>query len=286
MKGIYQGEKGLSTAVLNRIAFFVITGLFFVLYGGAAYSFDSGSLEGHTGATQQGLEVVSYTASNSEILKFTSEAIQEIAAADDEVDAGVGFLEPVPHCDDEELIACSSRVLNLRAQIVAAVSDPANRDVAAARQLLGQALHTVQDFYAHSNWVNNPGPSNTSINPDLGVAVIPQLREDQQTCVDDVTNDGVLTAFGLTDITTGYFGTTPPGKCAHGVIPGAGINKDYPGRPFYEEAFQLAIAATTAYANLIIQDLQGDEDAIRSLLSDDTGWQGNGGGGCFIQIVE
>jgi hypothetical protein len=266
MKKVIPDKIGPSNVSLRWFEFIVIMGMFFILYCNAAYSFKSGSVAGHTGATQQGLGAVSYTASNGEILKFTSGAIQEIADANDEVDAGFGFMKAVPHCDNEELTACSKRILNLRTQAVAAVSNPANRDGAAARQFLGQALHTLQDFYAHSNWVNNPGPSNTSYNPDLGVTVIPQLKKNQQTCVDDIMNDNKLIAFGLTHITTGYFGHTPDGKCAHGIIPSAGIHKDKPGRPFYEEAFRQAIAATTAFTNPIIQDLNGDEDAIRALM--------------------
>ena len=50
--------------------------------------------------------------------------------------------------------------------------------------------------------------------------------------------DRTLTGAGLTSLTTGYFGSAepPPGKCAHGVLAGAGIHKDAPGRPFHAQA--------------------------------------------------
>src|SRR5437867_4202137 len=88
-----------------------------------------------------------------------------------------------------------------------------------ARAQLGRALHTLQDFYAHSNWVNSPGPGNTSFNSTLGVGLVPRLTLSDSTCIDDFL-DNMLTGKGLTNITTGYFGgiEPPPSKCAHGIL--------------------------------------------------------------------
>ena len=41
----------------------------------------------------------------------------------------------------------------------------ANKDYATARKLSGQILHTIQDFYSHSNWVEM---GKTTINTEIG----------------------------------------------------------------------------------------------------------------------
>jgi len=255
----------------------------YLFLSSGAYAFKPKSEQGHAGATNTSLSEITYEQSDGKTIKFTEKAIKEVIDANAGVDAGGGFLASVPHCDDEELIACTGRLRTLRKQAVDAVSDPDNRDGTSARKFLGQALHTLQDFYSHSNWVNNPGLNNSGSNSSLGESTLPQLATDQQTCVNDLTNDNVLTEFGITRITTGYFGSTPSGKCAHGVILGAGIHKDKPGRPFYTQAFAAALASTTEFVNLVKSDLASDDGAIRALFGlgpsigfviDDTGSMG------------
>ena len=56
-------------------------------------------------------------------------------------------------------------------------------DLTQARQLLGQYLHTLQDFYSHSNWIEL---GKTEINDRLGIDedVGPVAGPDQPTCQD------------------------------------------------------------------------------------------------------
>lgn len=64
-------------------------------------------------------------------------------------------------------------------------------DLKQARQLLGQLLHTLQDFYSHSNWVelgNKNINENIGINEDIG----PVASKTQSTCQNE----------GCTKITT------------------------------------------------------------------------------------
>lgn len=72
-----------------------------------------------------------------------------------------------PHFDGESFPEGQARILTLRADVVA---DLNAGDVAGARTSLGSALHTVQDFYSHSNWVEL---GNSAPNPDLGRPGIP-----------------------------------------------------------------------------------------------------------------
>lgn len=57
---------------------------------------------------------------------------------------------PYAHFDAETFIGSNERVMNF--------TDYIKRNLTAknyeeARKLTGQILHTIQDFYSHSNWV-------------------------------------------------------------------------------------------------------------------------------------
>lgn len=85
----------------------------------------------------------------------------------------------------------------------------------------GQALHSLQDFYSHSNWVEM---GNTQPNSDLGTEELDAPPANSQPCPND---PGVLdlNGDGGSILTTGYFDFNPrehcdiedlPGKCRHG----------------------------------------------------------------------
>jgi len=105
-----------------------------------------------------------------------------------------------------------------------------------ALTLLGLMLHTVQDFYSHSNWVE--------IHPrdDGG----PYRRE---TWLADGSPDGV-------ELFTGsyppHFSPPPPGALAHGDYE-SGLNKDSLIRPLWEEAYVFAYCATHEVLDLVRQ---------------------------------
>ena len=60
----------------------------------------------------------------------------------------------------------------------------ASQDLTYAREILGQSFHTLQDFYAHSNWVEM---GNTDINELIGFneTIGTIARPDQATCTSD-----------------------------------------------------------------------------------------------------
>ncbi|CAF2629525.1 unnamed protein product [Rotaria sp. Silwood2] len=69
------------------------------------------------------------------------------------------------HFDSEAFINGSRRILQLR-QIVVNDTRTTNKDLTNARQSLGRLLHTLQDFYSHSNWIEM---GKTNINNLIGV---------------------------------------------------------------------------------------------------------------------
>jgi len=174
------------------------------------------------------------------------------------------------HCDGESFPEVQDRLSTLRNSILSSLT---SNDAASARSSLGQALHTIQDFYSHSNWVElgNSLPHST-----LGRSgPIFRLASTTATCKDcDFTlscnlsnctgNRNIITS----QLTSGYYKDEnrvyPSGtyKCRHGgpfdECPGfaglsCGINKDSSSCLFSEhndyngQAVSLAIAATKQF---------------------------------------
>lgn len=156
-----------------------------------------------------------------------------------------------PHFDGESFPEGQARILALRAELIAELRAG---DVAGARAALGSALHTVQDFYSHSNWVEL---GNSAPNPDLGRPgrTLSRLGPQVRTC--SGTGSSTLVTNGLT---SGYYPGEDrvfvTGKCHHGGILDstvAGINKDSslyllsPHADRHEEAASLATTATVQF---------------------------------------
>lgn len=275
----------------RRLCVAVLSGL---LVAGNAAAFNPAKEFGHVGITADGARLATYTTAASERLNFSWRAIEELRAAGAGVDGLVNgeFSDPAAHCDNEFLANCTRRIINLKNEAISALIGTGPRDPRRARIAIGRALHTVQDFYAHSNWVNSPGPSHASFNASLGRSVVTSLGGNQQTCVDDA-EQSAFAGYGLTQVTTGYFSLdpnslgAPRGKCAHGGLPfnvgPLGISKDEPGRAFFVPARSEAVAATQDFIMQVINAVKSDESAVRALMDirssigfviDDTGSMG------------
>ena len=70
------------------------------------------------------------------------------------------------HCDDENISGCQKRLQDFQNDIKTLLEDG---DVGRARNKLGRALHTLQDFYSHSNWVELGLGDSIGISQKLGV---------------------------------------------------------------------------------------------------------------------
>jgi hypothetical protein len=111
------------------------------------------------------------TPDGSELI-FSIRAIKEVQHANRSVDyrnLRDGFrwelLDPAAHCDDETLDECSEHIEYIVEDLVTNAATAAGKKL---RILLGRAMHTLQDFYAHSNWVDERGLNKTTPNTDLG----------------------------------------------------------------------------------------------------------------------
>lgn len=192
---------------------------------------------------------------------FTESAIRTIVRANARLDrtrAGLSHRNAFWSFYNEEFQRASRRLVDLKAAVVSILTLDSSPDTEAARETFGEALHTLQDFYAHTNWIEL---GNTVINPDLGNAQIADPLPTLVTC------DGSGYIDTITDLTSGYEicrgfrSNVPTGKCCK-----ADIDKDGPA------AKDLAVEATTDYLNQVIDALRAadpSEIAIRSFLGRD-----------------
>ena len=268
--------------VRQHIIFVCALLLFFT--ASPAHAFKPTAEYGHVGIVRDAVMPITRNTTTGSPLKFSERAILEMrdaTAGVDEIFSSRGELSvPLAHCDDELLPACSGRMRTIRNNVITILIG--FNDGTRARAEVGRAFHTLQDFYSHSNWVNIPG--NPLFNPLLGRGIESSLPLASQTCIDDFL-DNTLAAAGLVSLTSGYFGDAEPpaNKCAHGILPFAGIHKDKPGRPSHVPARAAAVAGTRDFVNQILDAIAGNDKALRAFMDvrppigfviDDTGSMG------------
>ncbi|XP_060095116.1 von Willebrand factor A domain-containing protein 7 isoform X2 [Heteronotia binoei] len=190
--------------------------------------------------------------------------------------------DPVLHFDSELIHSANAWLLQARKEVLQAVH---SEQYGIAREKLGQLLHTLQDFYSHSNWVEL---GHRHIHPHLlkpGREIKSIAEADIQTCSSCLywTCEGNLLEGLATKglLTTGYYGTKPEkpkGKCSHGGKfddsryrdPHGGINKDSsslffsPHHYLHSEAAALAREASTHFLEVLWQDI-GNKQFMRLL---------------------
>lgn len=201
-------------------------------------------------------------------LHFSQEAINQIVDANKKTDDLAYQTRSEMHFDSENFQGGSKRLIDLRERVINKITTTTLG--ASARADLGGALHTLQDFYAHSNWVEL---GRKAINQDLGRQTFSGAGSGVATCPND---PGVLGGEGLKQLTSGYFLFSqalcgvPSGKCRHGVPVAcpSGLNKDDSSRPGFDKAHELAVTASQDFLNQILGDTRvaGNAKAIKLLL--------------------
>lgn len=212
----------------------------------------------HKGMTKNAIQNINYKLSDGNSIKFSINVIEQIMQANIEVDNGDSFGEPYRHCDDELIFECTDH-LKKNSDLIIELLRNEPPSIEEARVLLGDSLHTLQDFYSHSNWVDiQPNTSAhlgnlvyssppKATHASIG-NIFPDNWDDTQTCqwvvngplgigylfaypdADLITGIGIhptnnLTRIGLSQVTSGYFNgflgiSDPFGfKCDHGIPP-------------------------------------------------------------------
>ena len=204
------------------------------------------------------------------------DAVEVVQDANSNVDSGEEKDLPIAHFDSEQFEGGQNRLLTLRQSVVSSIH-AGKYDT--ARRESGRMFHTLQDFYSHSNWVEN---GNQAPNHVLGRAnqrIDNVAGPTQQTCTDCEKkgwphyyecNNNILESLKENGIlTSGYYGDPkkgaipkPSGKCSHGgfiddtwdTFARGGINKDGPYiriSPHYYLHYEAAAVAQQATADLL-----------------------------------
>lgn len=225
---------------------------------------------------------------------FSLQAIRAIIKANDALDqTAINPYAAGDHFDGQAFVDGLNRLAKRRQHLMEFLSPPVSADSQLqAWKMLGYMLHSAQDFYAHSTWV------------ELGRAGIVNFGALTENTPPDYTTLTPTTAtvcaaggFPLLVpvvpmLTTGYFDPTersadpaPPGLCQHGtlaqaestcllgalgangVVPVSGISKDspcaaYPLAPAaHILAYKKAVDETRSLVNAIIVDLHKSGNA-------------------------
>jgi hypothetical protein len=266
--------------------------IFFSILQNNAFAFKPTAEFGHVGIVRDAIKgspdspnPIERTTSNGNTIKFSDRAIKEIRDSDAEVDHSIDFLNASAHCDNEQLETCSDRILQIKNFIIANLKSDQSRNGPLARYNLGRLLHTLQDFYSHSNWVESTNGSEPNLS--LGNSIINSVSATTTTCEADGAS--LIT----TGLTSGYFPFNETNKCAHGfegtignvTILLEGIHKDDPSRNKHGEAREAAVKATRNIIEEILdaEGIKGNDVAIAEFMDaygtlgfvvDDTGSMG------------
>lgn len=281
--------------VLKNIARYSLRAFIFLsLQTNSAWSFaDIFTFDGHKSITKMAFE------DSIADVAFSEDAIKDIYRANIDADKWIPSIlgspgEEYQHFDNEFIGQGSRYIKYLKLHVIGLLIsnnevtiDAYNFHGSRARKALGLAVHALQDFYSHTNWVDE---GNTAINTDLGREAL-EAPPGSPTC--DITHNNYQ--FGLAFTTSGYWEglvnqcgplSGPAGfqsKCRHGPPDSqqcGGLNKDSHFRENFEEAKSLAIEATRDYVQQIIDEIRynsnlTDEvknEAIRLLADQPSNW--------------
>jgi subtilisin-like proprotein convertase family protein len=222
-------------------------------------------------ALQSIVVVVEKEDGSTEELRFRPKAIVELNdanAATDDWGPGGGFWIEENHFDNEKMTSSSQRIIDHKNAVLALVTGETPNGTE-ARKRLGNALHSLQDFYSHSNWVEifsagggHPDMGTGGVNEAMGRRTFSAAGSATAVCTSTVGylyGDTTLIP-GIAQITSGYFSiprycsNLPAGKCFHGVAECGGIHKDTPSETGHATAVTLARAATVDYLQQILTD--------------------------------
>jgi hypothetical protein len=205
-------------------------------------------------------------------LKFSSYALMQITDANagtDRLQGGKGL-----HFDNDSrgLTEGGQLLIDFKSMMLEELRRQSTASPAQAngwRKSLGRALHTVQDFYSHTNYENLVDKPLIQLGKEL-----PPVNDRDKPCEAD---HSTLSPDGYLELNSGYAesplwdASAPPGQCAHGFlddgIHNPGIHKDWKGRLFHDEARSRAIIATTLFVNSIINVSSNNPSNVCMLMT-------------------
>lgn len=189
-----------------------------------------------------------------------------------------GAFDPDNHMDSCHFVG---GVENINTQLADAVADadPAALSPTTAAGNFGHELHTAEDLYAHSSWVND---GQTTLFDDGGgfwKPVTPYEVRDGIMVVEgplpadtwSVSRDGLIVHVDtgsqvFTGVVTGQFDPTPADCPPGAVITHAELNKDDETRPLFAEAKALAVRQVRHEFYRLVQLVKAEWGTAQPLL--------------------
>jgi hypothetical protein len=245
----------------------------------------------HQSITENAIEQIDkeqfgVTKLNQSMKRAISQIVEANAKTDDDQ------VISAKHFDGENFTGGQQRLQRLVVSIKTELStEQGIKDPSKARSALGEALHALQDFYSHSNWVEYYGGINTNLGAS-GVSLTdpsPTLPtcDDSVTCCTPSVPACPNLIVPVPLLTSGYFGAKKtgyedkrklPNKCSHGgfkditaVGGGVGINKDTtlclisPHQSYHSDAASRAESATKHFITNVVKPQLTDRQ-FRALL--------------------
>ncbi|KAK2852310.1 hypothetical protein Q7C36_007511 [Tachysurus vachellii] len=213
---------------------------------------------------------VAEACSSSKSAKSFQRSINDISSYNAWVDFWKYF-SPSYHFCNEEFLAGRDIIT---AGVSAVKYSVKRQRYEAARERLGKILHTLQDFYSHSNWIEmgKRKPYSILIKPNTPIDNIAD-SETCRKCTESICRGNILEdVIKKQKLTSAYFGwSKPKGKCSHGGFfdPSSwfqgGINKDSESSSHGYLHYEAASVATAATGELL-QDIRaaiGDSEFLR-----------------------
>ena len=117
--------------------------------------------ESHAAITKTGLGIIYSELGIKSVSRSMEQARDTIVDANADVDRNFEA-SSAHHCDAENINSCNEEIVK---SFDAAVSSVKANNLDDARKNFGAALHTLQDFYSHSNWIEL---GNTTLHPQMG----------------------------------------------------------------------------------------------------------------------
>lgn len=231
------------------------------------FAFKPSLKNGHDAITFEALASMSHTVSGQTV-RFSPAAILEIIDSNIQTDHSISFLFPERHFDNDQL-SNGNGFIGRELNDIVAVLKSTPPDGKKARSSLGAALHAIQDFFAHSNWVELNEIGTNLPSPAFGAINLPDPTASDQICeANKSTPRPSSTVLG-----TGHFDfllcLAPSGKCSHGPCPGIpGIHKDDQARLLFPKARTAALAASIGFLNRVLShpDITANPAAIYALM--------------------
>ena len=220
--------------------------------------------EVHQDITRQALRGVTFNSGGTSV-GFSTNSLWEIQDANARTDYIQS--EHAFHFDNAFLTQGSTRLTFGKRFVLRQLQQTSTMTVPEAtflRKLFGGYLHTVQDFYAHSNYVNllPPPPlqlGDTTLTsqppftfpcfPPTVISLRPPIFDTRLS--PDAGHHVLTSGDAINPLPLGLINGL--GHCTHGLL-GNGIHKDWTGRADHDLARTQAVAATTQFVQAILDN--------------------------------